>query len=244
MKSLGDTTLVGDEADNMLTMGDATMGLHLTKKQQRAFINVHGVGSGGVLEFEPQVRLSASFPLWQSSRMVMNCCGVQEPTGLFFPHLAWFCAIFGSGIAALLPGSPLGLFRVFPPRARCVGSWCPSWALQMFICKGEFIRCQVCESTSKLLAKVAKIDFSHSIPLSRRPSDDAMFVTLQVVDFGTLLVGNEVSRVIKLINNSDSTMFFHMQSNMPNNIKFQDGHGVLPAYRCAAIIISPLSPQP
>jgi hypothetical protein len=98
--------LVGDEADAMLTMGDSGAGLHLTKKQQRAFINIHGVGSGGILEFEPQV-----------------------------------------------------------------------------------------------------------------------------VDFGTLLVGNEVSKVIKLINNSDSTMFFNMQSNMPDNIKFHDGHGVLPAYR-------------
>jgi len=50
-------------------------------------------------------------------------------------------------------------------------------------------------------------------------------------------VGNEVSRVIKLINNSDSTMFFDMQSNMPDNINFQDGHGVLPAYSTKRVTV-------
>lgn len=59
----------------------------------------------------------------------------------------------------------------------------------------------------------------------------------QVVDFGTLLVGNEVSKVIKLINNSDSTMFFKMESNMPKNIKFQAGQGVLPAFSTKRITV-------
>ncbi len=59
----------------------------------------------------------------------------------------------------------------------------------------------------------------------------------EVVDFGTLLVGNEVSKVIKVVNNSDSTMYFNMESNMPNNVAYKDGTGVLPAFASKRVTV-------
>lgn len=59
----------------------------------------------------------------------------------------------------------------------------------------------------------------------------------EIIDFGTLVVGSEVTRVIKLINRSEVTMYHDMLSSMPNNLSYKDGKGYLAAHSTKRVTI-------
>jgi cilia- and flagella-associated protein 65 len=48
-----------------------------------------------------------------------------------------------------------------------------------------------------------------------------------IIDFNELVVGTEVTQVIKLINRSDCTMYHNIVSSMPNNLNYKDGEGCI-----------------
>ena len=49
-----------------------------------------------------------------------------------------------------------------------------------------------------------------------------------MIDFGTLLVGSEVQRVLLLVNGSECSMYYKMESSMPHNVTYKDGEGAQP----------------
>jgi len=50
-----------------------------------------------------------------------------------------------------------------------------------------------------------------------------------IIDFNELVVGTEVTQVIKLVNQSDVTMYHDIVSSMPDNLHYKDGQGFISA---------------
>mmetsp|Transcript_9855 Transcript_9855/g.22507 ORF Transcript_9855/g.22507 Transcript_9855/m.22507 type:complete len:1836 (-) Transcript_9855:105-5612(-) len=59
----------------------------------------------------------------------------------------------------------------------------------------------------------------------------------ETVDFGTLVVGTQVSRVIKLVNHSDCTMYHNIVSSMEKNLEYKDGKGFISAFSTKRVTI-------
>jgi hypothetical protein len=58
-----------------------------------------------------------------------------------------------------------------------------------------------------------------------------------IIDFGELVVGTEVTQVIKLINQSDCTMYHDIVSSMPHNLQYKDGKGFISAFSTKRVTI-------
>lgn len=58
-------------------------------------------------------------------------------------------------------------------------------------------------------------------------SGGAVYFEPEIIDFNNLVVGTEVTQVIKLINKSNCTMYHDIVSSMPGNLKYKDGEGFI-----------------